>query len=329
MCDNSSSIYRVIHFLLVIIFVSLLSLVSSIVHSSMPVTTRSQTRRGLQQNISSVTPYLLSSTCFNAITSSLEPTTTCNNSETVHNLPELIHQSVLSSSTSEADHLSTSSLENEFENLKFRNSTIALGMVDTNNSLFKLSQFSRMESDYQESKVQVDQVPSLSSNDKILKMLTAISSQMVVGQQDLQNQLIRNDLKLQNELQRVMEENEKFKHEIRAELQGTSFQAAVVDPTSNHFSATSSSSLPPVVSSAPFSGGSSSSSVPTDFQTQMLAVLNNTFSQLSTVISDTSSILLDAKSAMTESKSSKIKSDWIKFSGDSKKFRSWYLAVMA
>jgi len=127
----------------------------------------------------------------------------------------------------------------------------------------------------------------------------------------------------------VMEENEKFKHEIRAELQGTSFQAATVDPTLNHFSATSSSSLPPVVSSAPFSGGSSSSSVPTDFQTQMLAVLNNTFSQLSTVISDTSSILLDAKSAMTESKSSEIKSDWIKFSGDSKKFRSWYLAVMA
>ena len=145
MCDNSSSIYRVIHFLLVIIFVTLLSLVSSfgitIVHSSMPVTTRSQTRRGLQQNISSVTPSLLSSTCFNAITSSLEPTTTCNNSETVHNLPELIHQSVLSSSTSEADHLSTSSLESEFENLKFRNSTIALGMADTNISFSNCHNF--------------------------------------------------------------------------------------------------------------------------------------------------------------------------------------------
>jgi hypothetical protein len=179
--------------------------------------------------------------------------------------------------------------------------TIAAKISEGPPSTLAHAQFSRMESDYQESKVSVDQVPSLSSNDEILKMLTAISSQMVIGQQDLQNQLIRNDLKLQNELQRVMEENEKFKHEIRAELQGTSFQAATVDPTSNHFSATSSSSLPPVVSSAPLSGRSSSSSVPTDFQTQMLAVLNNTFSQLSTVISNTSSILLDAKSAMTES----------------------------
>ena len=71
------------------------------------------------------------------------------------------------------------------------------------------------------------------------------------------------------------------------------------------------------------------SSVPVDFQMQMLAVLNNTFSQLSTVISDTSSVLKDAKIAMTESKSSDAKSEWMKFSGDSKKFMSWYLAVMA
>jgi hypothetical protein len=62
---------------------------------------------------------------------------------------------------------------------------------------------------------------------------------------------------------------------------------------------------------------------------QMLAVLNNTFSQLSTVISDTSSVLKDAKIAMTESKSADAKSEWMKFSGDSKKFNSWYLAVMA
>ncbi len=71
------------------------------------------------------------------------------------------------------------------------------------------------------------------------------------------------------------------------------------------------------------------SSVPVDFQMQMLAVLNNTFSQLSTVISDTSSVLKDAKIAMTESKSADAKSEWMKFSGDSKKFNSWYLAVMA
>jgi hypothetical protein len=34
---------------------------------------------------------------------------------------------------------------------------------------------------------------SSSSNDEILKILTAISSQMVVGQQDLQNQLVNSN----------------------------------------------------------------------------------------------------------------------------------------
>jgi len=51
-----------------------------------------------------------------------------------------------------------------------------------------------------------------------------------------------------------------------------------------------------------------------DFQSQMLAVFNETFSKLSAVIGD---------------KSSETKSDWIKFSGDPKKIRSWYQAIMA
>ncbi len=55
---------------------------------------------------------------------------------------------------------------------------------------------------------------SSSSNDEILKILTAISSQMVVGHQDLQSQLISSNQSLTAELQRVREENEKFKLEI-------------------------------------------------------------------------------------------------------------------
>jgi len=51
-----------------------------------------------------------------------------------------------------------------------------------------------------------------------------------------------------------------------------------------------------------------------DFQAQMMVLLNDTFSKLSTVIGDL--------------KGSDTKSEWPKFSGDLKKFRSWYLAIM-
>ena len=69
-----------------------------------------------------------------------------------------------------------------------------------------------------------------SSNDEILKILTAISSQMVVGHQDLQNQLLSSNQTLQAELQKVREENEKFKQEMRAELSGISSSPTTTVP---------------------------------------------------------------------------------------------------
>jgi hypothetical protein len=66
------------------------------------------------------------------------------------------------------------------------------------------------------------------------------------------------------------------------------------------------------------SGSSPSTLSSAYFQNQMLALLNDTFSKLTTVITDSSSV-----------KSSETKSEWIKFAGDPKKFRPWYLAVMA
>jgi hypothetical protein len=127
----------------------------------------------------------------------------------------------------------------------------------------------------------------------------------VVGQQDLQNQLVNSNQSLMAELQKVREENEKFKQEIRAELQSSSplptIQASVVNSST-------SVSAPLPVATVP----SGTSAV--DFQSQMLAVFNETFSKLSAVIGD---------------KSSETKSDWMKFSGDPKKFLSWYQAKMA
>jgi hypothetical protein len=183
-----------------------------------------------------------------------------------------------------------------------------------------------MESDCKEEGIStVPGSSSSSSNDEILKILTAISSQMVVGHQDLQNQLISNNHQLKEELQHVKEENEKFRQEICAEISTSSSVPPMPTPT-----------VPPVVSTpvplitmGPSSGSMSQVTNSADFQNQMLAVLNDTFSKLSSVISDTSTILQDTKTAISESKSSETKSEWVKFSGDPKKFRQWYLSVMA
>jgi len=164
-----------------------------------------------------------------------------------------------------------------------------------------------------------------SSIDEILKILTVISSQMVVGHQDLLSQLVRNNLHLQEELQRVREDNERFKQEICAEITSSTSPPTVVLPP---VIPTVSTNVP-VTTSVSSMGGSTAVSNPADIQTQMLAVLNDTFSKLSSVISDTSSILQDTKSAISESKSSEAKTEWMKFSGDPKKFRQWYLSIMA
>jgi len=182
-----------------------------------------------------------------------------------------------------------------------------------------------MEPECEEEHVSSASKPSATPNDEILKILTAISSQMVVGQQDLQNQLISSSTFLKNELQKVREETKKFKLEMQAELNATS------SPVNAHVS----SVLPNVLSSPSLTtlmlstGGNSTSSSSADFQSQMLAVLNDTFTKLSSVISDTSTILQDTKSAISDSKSSESKTEWSKFSGDPKKFHAWYLALMA
>jgi len=99
-----------------------------------------------------------------------------------------------------------------------------------------------MESDCKdEAKTFTSNSTASSSNDEILKILTAISSQMVVGHRDLQSQLISHNLHLKEELQKVKEENEKFRQEIRAELSSTTSTQPVL----------SSSVIPTVSTSVP------------------------------------------------------------------------------
>jgi hypothetical protein len=182
-----------------------------------------------------------------------------------------------------------------------------------------------MESDYQDNKVPIEPTTSSTSNDDIIKLLTAISSRMVTGHQELQSQLIRNDLKLETELQRVREENMQLCQDLRREFRSSMSQVPVISTSPSVIP--ESTTTTHVIQNS-FNISPTSTSTP-DFQAQMLAVLNDTFSKLSSVISDTSTVLQDTKQVLHDNKSSDSKLDWIKFSGNHKKFRSWYLAIMA
>jgi hypothetical protein len=164
--------------------------------------------------------------------------------------------------------------------------------------------------------------PAMSNQDDIVKMLTAISTQMVKNYQDIQERLDATELRLSQELHRISQDHEDFKRETRYDLQSfivgnqnvtgnvsNGFQdpttSHVPVPQPDHVSLTSPCIHTTTVGSSsnlPF--GSS----PVDFQLQMMTMLNKTFSKLSTVISD---------------KGSALQADWPKFSGDSKTFRSW------
>lgn len=81
-----------------------------------------------------------------------------------------------------------------------------------------------------------------------------------------------------------------------------------------------SSSTPVVSSSSPMSNGNLSATPQVsglnsnDVQAQLMLALTESFSKMTTI--------------MTE-RSSDTKSDWPKFSGDTKKFKSWYLSIVA
>jgi hypothetical protein len=73
------------------------------------------------------------------------------------------------------------------------------------------------------------------------------------------------------------------------------------------------SSASPVVSNSSVSMAHLPSQANQDVQAQMMVMLSDSFSKLSLALSEKSNL----------------KSDWPKFSGDVKKFRSWYLAIIA
>lgn len=228
------------------------------------------------------------------------------------------------------------SINSEFQNLEFSKfqTSSTTSMQYATSVCHNLTSVSHqtMESDCKDLlSGQLKNEDTSATSHEILNMLGAISSQMMISHQDLKQQ---NSI-LSSELQKVIADAEHFKQEMRDELlrlqQSSvtstpvissvqsgpvlSSSGAVVSPTAG--STQGVVGQPSFVSSIP-----SGTMSPVDFQTQMLALLNNTFSQSTTVINDT-------KTAIGEAKTSDSKSDWPKFSGDTKKFRHWYLGIMS
>jgi len=179
---------------------------------------------------------------------------------------------------------------------------------------------------------QVDGQPYLgmSTQHDIFKMLTAISLQMMQNYQDIQDRLDNTELRLSQEITRISQEHDDFKRDTTSVLQALSQgPPSISGPASNgNQDVPISASVPsipthsPVSPSTPCPSTVLSNSAPSaiaastsvDFQVQMMTMLNETFNKLSTVLSD---------------KGTDMKGDWPKFSGDSEKFRSWYLAILA
>jgi hypothetical protein len=177
---------------------------------------------------------------------------------------------------------------------------------------------STMESDcvdYSTPSIKTD--GALSNQDSIMQMLNVISTKMMDTIQDLQHQLTQNDLKYTAELHEISQENETYCQNILVDMQRLNSATSSVAVSTQV--STSPSSSPPVVSTPIASSGVltmlSSDSSPQDFQQQMMSMLNTTFAKLTTVLSD--------------SKSTDAKSEWPKCEGGIKKFKSWFLAIVA
>ena len=145
----------------------------------------------------------------------------------------------------------------------------------------------------------------------------------------ISNQIIKQTTVLCDEIRdkevKMHQENEDFKMEVRnelSELRSILQNVSSLSHLNANTSTASTTSVPQVSSSLSFVGGHQpASSIPlnysvlvsSDLQTQMMYMMAESFSKLSTVL-------------VENKQDSKV--DWPKFSGDSKKFRDWYLSIM-
>jgi hypothetical protein len=198
-------------------------------------------------------------------------------------------------------------------NLKFSNTLLCTPSVDTlpdpslsltHNS--SISNFVTMEEDCEETTMSASRT-DLEDFDILFRNFT---QQMSTHMNLLQEHL-------RTTVEQTAEALVHFKQEIREELDelralvSTNSSPPIQQPVVG-------SSAPPIsnvpASSIPISALDTNLS-PHDLQNKMMLMLMESFSKLSTVL--------------VETKTQDVKSEWPKLSGDAKKFRSWYLSIMA
>jgi hypothetical protein len=223
----------------------------------------------------------------------------------------------------------------QFENLEFRNfeTSSFLPILESNcsNNTAEIHKFSpegnfmdqhinsKMEGDCK------DQHTKLASHDvamDINQLFASLSEPMSIQTNQIQE-------KNSTDFNQVVQAHTTFKQEVRDELDELRYlisrqsQITLPDTAPSVVPATSAnvshqvhtSALSPVpVTSSIVSGVTSTVMTGQDFQVQMMQLLTESLSELSSALAD---------------KSTESKSDWPKFGGDSKKFRAWYMAIMA
>ena len=211
----------------------------------------------------------------------------------------------------------------QFQNLKFQNMSrpllpTTLPVQICHNIL--TSENFKMEGDCKEYRPNSDDNANALD---ITQMFATFSEQIMLHTNRLQE-------KLSSDFTHVVQAQSNFKQEVREELdelrylisiqnQSSSSQPIVPQDSNNVTTppvVSTTSSIPVVVSSpsVPSLGSTSNCASGQEIQNHMMMMLTESFSKLTSVLVD---------------KNTESKSEWPKFSGDSKKFRAWYMAIMA
>jgi len=218
----------------------------------------------------------------------------------------------------------------KFQNSEFSNDTVTSSGISCHN--FSISNFITMEADCKDSGFSNTTSSSCKDMAGIRELFTLLLTQITSQNQSIKEQIMHNDLKFTQEFQQVVDAHMDFKQEVCEELDElrlllSKHQSASYTSDLLTSSSVMNNPVTPGYSSNTFrspktvsysqdnqvaSQGSSSSNIP-DMHNIML-MLTDSFTKLSTVLTD---------------KTSESKSEWPKFSGDVKKFRSWYLAILA
>jgi hypothetical protein len=152
-------------------------------------------------------------------------------------------------------------------------------------------------------------------------LFASFMNQLTTHMEHLQAQMMVNDIKV-SAVQEVFQQQVKSEMDSLRQLVGNQQYSTVPQVSTPNSVPTpvSSSTVTLVLSSTiPSSGVTSNPSLgstqsPPDIKAQMMLMLMESFTKLTSVMAE---------------RSSDTKADWLKFAGDTKKFKTWYLSIVA